>query len=143
MKNQTRNYFIKSIFIFVALLIFGCSKEEAVTPAAAELSILGKWEILVLRSTENGKSVYDYVGKTGDYIEFTNNDYISFIEGDKEANQYKVIEKNKKIAFIGTSSNGGDETVEIRNLTSKTMTLYQEYVENNVRYVNYLDLKRF
>lgn len=122
--------------------MFGCSKDEAVTPVAAELSILGKWQVLVSRSTENGKSTYEYVGKTADYIEITNNDFISFIEGYKEAQQYKVVEKNKKIALIGAASNGGDEVIEIRNLTSTTMTLYQEYVENNIRYVNYLDLKK-
>jgi hypothetical protein len=142
MKNQTRNYFLKATFLFVALFMFGCSKDEAVSPAAAELSILGKWSILVSRSTENGKSVYDYVGKPGDYIEITNNDFISFIEGDRSAVQYKVIEKNKKIGLIGSSSTGGDQVVEIRNLTSKSMTLYLEYVEKGVTYVDYLDLKK-
>jgi hypothetical protein len=121
--------------------MFGCSKDEAVSPAE-ELSILGKWSILVSRSTENGKSVYDYVGKTGDYLEITNNDFILFIEGDREAVQYKVIEKNKKIGLIGVSSTGGDRVVEIRNLTSKSMTLYIEYVEKGVTYVDYLDLKK-
>jgi hypothetical protein len=142
MKNQTRNYFLKATFLFVALLMFGCSKDEAVSPAAAELSILGKWSILVMRITENGKTVDDYVGKTGDYIEITNNDYIISRDGDRFAVQYKMIEKNKKISTIGTSSTGGDETVEIRNLTSKTMTLYQEYIENGVKYVLYVDLKK-
>jgi hypothetical protein len=141
MKNLTRNYFLKATFLFVALLMFGCSKDEAVSPAE-ELSILGKWSILVSRSTENGKSVYDYVGKTGDYLEITNNDFILFIEGDREAVQYKVIEKNKKIGLIGVSSTGGDRVVEIRNLTSKSMTLYIEYVEKGVTYVDYLDLKK-
>ncbi len=141
MKNQTRNYFLKATFLFIALIMFGCSKDEAVSPAE-ELSILGKWAILVSRSTENGKSVYDYVGKTGDYVEITNNDFIVFIEGDKEAVQYKVIEKNKKIGLIGTSPTGGDEVYEIRNLTSKSMTIYREYVDKGVTYVNYLDLKK-
>ena len=142
MKNQTRNYFLKATFLFVALLMFGCSKDEAVSPAEAELSILGKWTILVSRITENGKSVYDYVGKTGDYVEITNNDFILFIEGDREAVQYKVIEKNKKIGLIGASSTGGDVVYEIRNLTSKSMTLYREYVEKGATYVEYLDLKK-
>jgi hypothetical protein len=53
-----------------------------------------------------------------------------------------MIEKNKKISTIGTSSTGGDEIVEIRNLTSKTMTLYQEYIEDGVKYVLYVDLKK-
>ena len=141
MKNQTRNYFLKATFLFVALFMFGCSKDEAVSPAE-ELSILGKWSILVLRTTENGKTTNDYVGKTGDYVEITNNDYIISWDGDRFAVQYKVIEKNKKISTIGTSSSGGDETVEIRNLTSKTMTLYQEYIEKGVKYVNYIDLKK-
>lgn len=142
MKNQTRNYFLKATFLFVALFMFGCSKDEAVSPAAEELSILGKWSILVFRITENGKTVDDYVGKTGDYVEFTNNDYIISRDGDRFAVQYKVIEKNKKISAIGTSSTGGDDTIEIRNLTSKTMTLYQEYIENGVKYVVYADLKK-
>ncbi len=141
MKNQTRNYFLKATFLFVALLMFGCSKDEAVSPAE-ELSILGKWSLLVLRTTENGKTTNDYVGKTGDYVEITNNDYIISWDGDRFAVQYKVIEKNKKISTIGTSSSGGDETVEIRNLTSKSMTLYQEYIEKGVKYVNYIDLKK-
>jgi hypothetical protein len=122
--------------------MFGCSKDEEVKPAAAELSILGKWSILVMRITENGKTVDDYVGKTGDYIEITNNDYIISRDGDRFAVQYKMIEKNKKISTIGTSSTGGDEIVEIRNLTSKTMTLYQEYIEDGVKYVLYVDLKK-
>ncbi len=142
MKNQTRNYFLKATFLFVALLMFGCSKDEAVSPAVAELSILGKWTVLVGRNTENGKTTFDYVGKTGDYVEITNNDYIVSIDGDRFAVQYKVIEKNKKITTIGTSSTGGDETVEIRNLTSQSMTLYQEYIEKGVKYVNYIDLKK-
>jgi hypothetical protein len=142
MKNQTRNYFVKSIFLFIALLMFGCSKSDSVTPASADLSILGKWNILVGRNTENGKTTFDYVGKTGDYVEITNNDYIVSIDGDRFAVQYKVIEKNKTILTIGTSSSGGDETIEIRNLTSTTMTLYQEYIKSGVKYVNYLDLKR-
>lgn len=141
MKNQTRNYFLKASFLFVALFMFGCSKDEAVSPAE-ELSILGKWSLLVLRTTENGKTTNDYVGKTGDYVEITNNDYIISWDGDRFAVQYKVIEKNKKISTIGTSSSGGDETVEIRNLTSKSMTLYQEYIEKGVKYVNYIDLKK-
>ena len=142
MKNQTRNYFLKATFLFIALFMFGCSKDEAVSPAAAELSILGKWSILVFRITENGKTVDDYVGKTGDYVEFTNNDYIISRDGDRFAVQYKVIEKNKKISAIGTSSTGGDDTIEIRNLTSKTMTLYQEYIEKGVKHVIYADLKK-
>jgi hypothetical protein len=122
--------------------MFGCSKDQAVSPAAAELSILGKWSILVGRNTENGKTTFDYVGTTSDFVEITNNDYIVSIDGDKFAVQYKVIEKNKKISTIGTSLTGGDETIEIRNLTSKSMTLYQEYIDKGVKYVNYLDLKK-
>lgn len=142
MKKQTRNYFLKATFLFVALFMFGCSKDEAVSPAAAELSILGKWSILLYRVTENGKTVDDYVGVTGDYVEVTNNDFIRVLDGDRYAVQYKVIEKNKKIAFIGTSSSGGDDIIEIRNLTSKSMTLYQEYTEKGIKYVSYMDLKK-
>jgi len=142
MKNLTRNHFVKAIFLFIAILMFGCSKDQAVSPAAAELSILGKWSILVGRNTENGKTTFDYVGTTSDFVEITNNDYIVSIDGDKFAVQYKVIEKNKKISTIGTSLTGGDETIEIRNLTSKSMTLYQEYIDKGVKYVNYLDLKK-
>lgn len=142
MKNQNRNYFVKSIFLFVALLMFGCSKEEAVTPAVAELSILGKWDILVSRSTENSKTVYEYVGKTGDYVEFTNTDIILNFGGSKSDPRYQILEKNKKIKILDSKSGGGDDIYEIRNLTSKSMTLYQEYVENKITYVNYIDLKK-
>ena len=141
MKNQTRNYFLKASFLFVALFMFGCSKDESVAPAE-ELSILGKWTVLVSRTTENGKSVEDYVGKTGDYVEITNNDLILFIDGDKEAVQYKVVEKNKKIQVIDTSSGGLNEIIEIRNLTSKSMTLYRESVVGGVKIVFYVDLKK-
>lgn len=122
--------------------MFGCSKEEAITPAAPELSILGKWQILVSRSTENSKTVYDYVGKAADYVEFTNNDIIISINGPGRANQYQVIEKNKKIKIIGAKPGGGDQIFEIRNLSSKSMTIYSEEVINNVTYVDYIDLKK-
>ena len=98
MKNQNRINFMKSIFLFTALLMFGCSKDEAITPAAPELSILGKWQLLVSRSTENGKSTYEYVGKLDDYIEFTTTDMIVFMQNSRGAARYKVIEKNKKIS---------------------------------------------
>jgi hypothetical protein len=134
---------LKAFFLFVAFFIFGCSKDAGVTPVTPELSILGKWQLLVSRSIENGKSTYEYVGKSGDFLEITNNDFIRYDnDGSKEAFQYKVIEKNKKIAIIGSTPSGGDDLVEIRNLTSSSMTLYQEYVKNNITYINYIDLKK-
>ena len=142
MKNQTRNYFLKATFLFVALFMFGCSKDEAVKPAAAELTILGKWSVLVNRSTKNGTTIDDYVGKTNDYVEITNNDLIISIDGDKEAFQYKVIEKNKKVQIIDTSTPAGGPIFEIRNLTSKSMTLYREELSNGDKYVYYVDLKK-
>ncbi len=122
--------------------MFGCSKDEAVTPATPELSILGKWSLIISRSTENSKTVYEYVGKTGDYIEFTTTDLVFFMDNDRGSSQYKVIEKNKKIVIIGGEADGSDSNLEIRNLTAKTMTLYQEYKKNNITYVNYIDLKK-
>jgi len=142
MKNQNRINFMKSIFLFTALLMFGCSKDEAITPAAPELSILGKWQLLVSRSTENGKSTYEYVGKLDDYIEFTTTDMIVFMQNSRGAARYKVIEKNKKISVIEGEPDGSDSILEIRNLTAKTMTLYQEYKKDNITYVNYIDLKK-
>lgn len=142
MKNQTRNYFLKATFFFVALFMFGCSKDEAVSPAAAELTILGKWSVLVSRTTENGKSIDDYVGQPSDYVEITNNDLIIYTDGDREAVQYKVVEKNKKIQIIDPSLPGGGPIVEIRSLTSKSMTLYRETVENGAKFVFYIDLKK-
>ncbi len=133
---------MKSIFLFTALLMFGCSKDEAVTPATPELSILGKWSLIISRSTENSKTVYEYVGKTGDYIEFTTTDLVFFMDNDRGSSQYKVIEKNKKIVIIGGEADGSDSNLEIRNLTAKTMTLYQEYKKDNITYVNYIDLKK-
>ncbi len=133
---------MKSIFLFTTLLMFGCSKDEAVTPATPELSILGKWSLIISRSTENSKTVYEYVGKTGDYIEFTTTDLVFFMDNDRGSSQYKVIEKNKKIVIIGGEADGSDSNLEIRNLTAKTMTLYQEYKKNNITYVNYIDLKK-
>jgi hypothetical protein len=122
--------------------MFGCSKDEAVTPATPELSILGKWSLIISRSTENSKTVYEYVGKTGDYIEFTTTDLVFFMDNDRGSSQYKVIEKNKKIVIIGGEADGSDSNLEIRNLTAKTMTLYQEYKKDNITYVNYIDLKK-
>ncbi len=133
---------MKSIFLFTTLLMFGCSKDEAVTPATPELSILGKWSLIISRSTENSKTVYEYVGKTGDYIEFTTTDLVFFMDNDRGSSQYKVIEKNKKIVIIGGEADGSDSNLEIRNLTAKTMTLYQEYKKDNITYVNYIDLKK-
>ncbi len=133
---------MKSIFLFTALLMFGCSKDEAVTPATPELSILGKWSLIISRSTENSKTVYEYVGKTGDYIEFTTTDLVFFMDNDRGSSQYKVIEKNKKIVIIGGEADGSDSNLEIRNLTAKTMTLYQEFKKDNITYVNYIDLKK-
>ncbi len=133
---------MKSIFLFTTLLMFGCSKDEAVTPATPELSILGKWSLIISRSTENSKTVYEYVGKTGDYIEFTTTDLVFFMDNDRGSSQYKVIEKNKKIVIIGGEADGSDSNLEIRNLTAKTMTLYQEFKKDNITYVNYIDLKK-
>ena len=143
MKKQNRITFTRIIFLFVALLMFGCKKDEAITPATPELSILGKWQIIIIRSSENGKSTYEYVGKSADYVEITNSDFIRFSDGSKFATQYKVIEKNKKLTLIGSSATGGPEDqVEIRNLTSTSFTLYQEYVKNNITYVSYMDVKK-
>jgi hypothetical protein len=142
MKKQNRINFIKSIFLFAALLMFGCSKDEAVTPAAPELSIVGKWQHLLTKRTENGKVVSEYVGKPEDYVQITSSDIIDYVAGNRSAYAYKVIEKNKKITIIGSGINGGDDTVEIRNLTSTTMTFYQQVVVNNVTYINYIDFKK-
>ena len=98
--------------------------------------------MLVSRSTENGKSTYEYVGKLDDYIEFTTTDMIVFMQNSRGAARYKVIEKNKKISVIEGEPDGSDSILEIRNLTAKTMTLYQEYKKDNITYVNYIDLKK-
>ncbi len=132
-----------SIFLLSTILVFNsCSKKEVVTPAAAELSILGKWQLLVSRSTENGKSVYEYVGKPADYVEFTTTDIIIFMQNERRAKQFKVIEKNKKITIIDSESGGGDGIFDIKNLTSSSMTIYQEYTKNNIKYIDYIDLKK-
>lgn len=142
MKKQTRNIFVKSIFIFIAALMFGCSKDQAVTPAAAELSILGKWQHLITKRTENGKVISEYIGTPEDYVQITASDLIDYVAGSRSAYAYKVVEKNKKIIIIGSGDNGSDDIVEIRNLTSTTMTFYQEAVVNNVKYINYIDFKK-
>lgn len=132
-----------SIFLLSTILVFNsCSKKEAVTPAAAELSILGKWQHLITKRTENGKVISEYVGKPEDYVQITSNDIIDYVDGARTAYGYKVIEKNKKIVAIGAGPNGGDEVIEIRNLTSTTMTFYQETVVNKVTYINYIDFKK-
>lgn len=142
MKKQTRNIFVKSIFIFIAALMFGCSKDQADTPAAAELSILGKWQHLITKRTENGKVISEYIGTPEDYVQITASDLIDYVAGSRSAYAYKVVEKNKKIIIIGSGDNGSDDIVEIRNLTSTTMTFYQEAVVNNVKYINYIDFKK-
>jgi hypothetical protein len=142
MKNQNRNYFVKSIFFFVALLMFGCSKDVGVTPVAPELSIIGKWQHLITKRTENGKVISEYIGTPEDYVQITSSDIIDYVAGNRSAYAYKVIEKNKKITIIGSADGGGDDTIEIRNLTSTTMTFYQEVVINNVKYINYIDFKK-
>jgi hypothetical protein len=132
-----------TLFLLTTIMVFNsCSKKEAVTPAAPELSILGKWQLLVSRSTENGKSVYEYVGKPADYVEFTSTDVIIFMQNERSANQYKVIEKNKKITIIDSDPDEGDGIFDIKNLTNSSMTIYQEYTKNNIKYINYIDLKK-
>jgi hypothetical protein len=132
-----------TLSLLTSILIFNsCSKKEAVTPAAPELSILGKWQHLITKRTENGKVVSEYIGKPADYIQITSNDIIDYVDGTRVAYGYKVIEKNKKIVAIGAGPNGGDEVIEIRNLTSTTMTFYQETIVNKVTYINYIDFKK-
>jgi hypothetical protein len=132
-----------TLFLLTTIMVFNsCSKKEAVTPAVEELSILGKWQHLITKRTENGKVVFEYVGKPEDYIQITTNDIIFYVDGTREAYGYKVIEKNKKIVAIGAGGNGGDEVFEIRNLTKTTMTFYQESVVNKVTYINYIDFKK-
>ncbi len=127
----------------VAVLVFaGCSKKDEVTPAAPELAIVGKWQHLISKRSENGKVVFEYVGTPADYMEITTNDIIDFMDGAKSAYTYKVIEKNKKISIIGSGLNGANEVIEIRNLSKTAMTFYQERVVNNNKYIWYIDFKK-
>ena len=142
MKKLNRITFTRIIFLFVALLMFGCKKDEAITPATPELSIIGKWQHLLTKSTENGKTISEYVGKPEDYVQITSTDIIDYVAGNRSAYSYKVVEKNKKIIVVGSAINGGDDVIEIRNLTSTTMTFYQEVLVNNVKYINYIDFKK-
>jgi thioredoxin reductase len=64
------------------------------------------------------------------------------MDGAKSAYTYKVIEKNKKIAVIGSGVNGTNEVIEIRNLSKTAMTFYQERVVNNNKYIWYIDFKK-
>ena len=127
----------------VAVLVFaGCSKKDEVTPAVPELAIVGKWQHMISKRSENGKVVFEYVGTPADYMEITTNDIIDFMDGAKSAYTYKVIEKNKKISIIGSGLNGANEVIEIRNLSKTAMTFYQERVVNNNKYIWYIDFKK-
>jgi hypothetical protein len=64
------------------------------------------------------------------------------MDGAKSAYTYQVIEKNKKIAIIGSGVNGTNEVIEIRNLSKTGMTFYQERVVNNNKYIWYIDFKK-
>ena len=84
-----------------------------------------------------------FVPKTNadDYSD-SDTDGFDGVTTDKNCIYDKVVEKNKKIIVVGSAINGGDDVVEIRNLTSTTMTFYQEVVVNNVKYINYVDFKK-
>ncbi len=129
-------------FQVAILVLAGCSKTDEVTPAAPELAIVGKWQHMISKRSENGKVVFEYVGTPADYMEITNNDIIDFMDGAKSAYTYKVIEKNKKISIIGSGLNGANEVIEIRNLSKTVMTFYQERVVNNNKYIWYIDFKK-
>jgi hypothetical protein len=129
-------------FLVAILALTGCSKKDEVTPAAPELAIVGKWQHMISKRSENGKVVYEYVGTPADYMEITTNDIIDFMDGAKSAYTYKVIEKNKKISIIGSGLNGANEVIEIRNLSKTAMTFYQERVVNNNKYIWYIDFKK-
>lgn len=129
-------------FLVAILVLTGCSKKDEVTPAAPELAIVGKWQHMISKRSENGKVVFEYVGTPADYMEITTNDIIDFMDGAKSAYTYKVIEKNKKISIIGSGLNGANEVIEIRNLSKTAMTFYQERVVNNNKYIWYIDFKK-
>jgi hypothetical protein len=129
-------------FLLAISILPGCSKEDEVTPAAAELAIVGKWQHMISKRSENGRVVFEYVGTSADYMEITTNDIVDFMDGAKSAYTYKVIEKNKKIAVIGSGVNGTNEVIEIRNLSKTAMTFYQERVVNNNKYIWYIDFKK-
>jgi hypothetical protein len=129
-------------FLVAILALTGCSKKDEVTPAAPELAIVGKWQHMISKRSENGKVVYEYVGTPADYMEITTNDIIDFMDGAKSAYTYKVIEKNKKISIIGSGLNGANEVIEIRNLSKTAMTFYQERVVNNNKFIWYIDFKK-
>ncbi len=131
-----------TFFLVALFLCNSCSKKEEVTPAVPELTILGKWQHLLSKRTENGKVVFEYVGTSNDFVEITSNDIIDYVDGAKSVYSYKVIEKNKKITVIGSGPNGADEVVEIRNLSKTAMTFYQERVVNNIKYIWYIDFKK-
>jgi hypothetical protein len=128
--------------LFIALFLFNsCSKKEDVTPAP-ELTIIGKWQVIVTKLLQDGKVVSEYKGTPNDYAEITTNDFIDNIEGPRTVYKYKVIEKNKKITVFGYGTNGSDEVLEIRNLSNTTMTFYQEKVINNSKFIFYVDFKK-
>lgn len=129
-------------FLVEILVLAGCSKKDEVTPAAPELAIVGKWQHMISKRSENGKVVYEYVGTPADYMEITTNDITDYMDGAKSAYTYKVIEKNKKISIIGSGLNGANEVIEIRNLSKTAMTFYQERVVNNNKFIWYIDFKK-
>ena len=129
-------------FLIAILVLASCSKTDEVTPAAPELAIVGKWQHMISKRSENGKVVFEYVGTPADYMEITTNDIVDFMDGAKSAYTYKVIEKNKKISIIGSGVNGTNEVIEIRNLSKTAMTFYQERVVNNNKYIWYIDFKK-
>jgi len=129
-------------FLIAILGLTGCSKKDEITPAAPELTIIGKWQHMISKRSENGRVVFEYVGTPADYMEIKTNDIVDFMDGAKSAYTYQVIEKNKKIAIIGSGVNGTNEVIEIRNLSKTAMTFYQERIVNNNKYIWYIDFKK-
>jgi hypothetical protein len=108
--------------VFATLFVTACDKdnpEQLPTP-----SLIGKWGVVNIHEKEvdNGAVVYDenYTGQASDYMEFRNDNTLSFfIDGFGLIINYKLL-PNNKVEISG-------DTLTIQSLTANSAILYQKY----------------
>jgi len=108
--------------VFATLFVTACTKDKPEQPP--EPSLIGKWGVVGVHEKEiyNGAVVYDdnYTGQTADYMEFKNNNTVSFfIDGFGLILNYKLLPGNK-LEISG-------DTLTIQSLTANSATIYEKY----------------
>ena len=105
--------------VFATLFVTACHKD----PPAPAPSLIGKWGVVNIldKEVDNGTIVYNdnYTGQTSDYMEFKNDNTLSFfIDGFGLIINYKLL-SNNKVEISG-------DTLTIQSLTANSATLYHK-----------------